>query len=61
MPDPEFFKQQAARCRRLAAGISDRAAMIALWELADEFERRTDNFVEEHQEAPSIPHLCKAE
>ena len=58
MPDPEFFKQQAARCRRLAAGISDRSAIAALLELAEEFERRADSFVEERQDAPARPRLC---
>ena len=44
MPDPRrtanVLREQAARCRRLAQGVTDREVSRRLRELADEFDER---------------------
>jgi hypothetical protein len=42
VPSVEYFREQAARCRRLAASITDYAAITALNQLAVEFELQAE-------------------
>jgi hypothetical protein len=39
MKSPEDLRREAARCRRLAAEITDRWTIDALLQLAEEFEK----------------------
>jgi hypothetical protein len=38
MEDRHFFEQQAARCRRLAGGVSDDRTAVLLRQLAEDFD-----------------------
>ena len=40
MSGDEYLREQAARCRRLASGISDAATIATLLKMAEDFERR---------------------
>ncbi|MGH7038874.1 MAG: hypothetical protein ACREE1_12140, partial [Stellaceae bacterium] len=40
MPTSEYLREQAARCRRLAAHVRDRELQQRLLDLAEEYERK---------------------
>jgi hypothetical protein len=40
--DSAFLREQAAKCRRLAAAVTDIEAAAALRTLADDYEQRAD-------------------
>jgi hypothetical protein len=46
VPSAEYFREQAVRCRRLAASITDYAAITALNQLAIEFELQAETCAE---------------
>lgn len=68
MEDPSSLRQQAARCRRILAELTDAAARESLSRLAEEYERRSNNA--EHRQrssrgpsatrASDVPKLCLA-
>ena len=53
MSDATYFLEQAERCRRLAANLTDEQTAASLRELAEEFTRRAEELTNEPR--PPLP------
>jgi hypothetical protein len=51
-PDPNFFRAQIARIRRLLSGVTDEQTARSLRELAEEYETRKAD-AEQKEKPPS--------